>query len=867
MISDRLARIEELFEQIADQPTSDHRRLLEAACREDQTLMADVMSLLEVDASGSNGSLSRELAEMAGHLLDADNELEIPRQFGRYVVLDFLGQGGMGRVYLAQRQDLGDKVAVKFLQDAWISPARRERFSREQRLLAHLNHPHIARLYDSGTENGVPWFAMEYVEGGVPINIYCRTKRLDLRARLQLFRAACEAIRYAHRNLTVHLDLKPSNVLVTSNGNVKLLDFGIARNLSHPGGEVEKTRTGLRPFSLNYAAPEQIRGEVLDVQTDIHGLGVILYELLTGKTPADLSQANAAGLLRFTEEEVHRPSLAARENQANAIQASKADWSDLDVLCLTALHRDRRRRYDTAEALIRDVDHFLEQQPLEAHTDTVRYHLVKFVARNRRHVAAAAVVLMLVVALSFVFTIRLIIARNRALSSEAQTQRIQQLMMNLFQGDDAAAGPAKELRVVDLLERGVQQAESLKGEPALRAQLEYTIGMLYHKLGRPDRAEPLLRSALHQRIRLFGLENSETAKSQIELASVLSDRSKFGEAEQLANQVLAWEKRKFASDSIEVATAQGTLGSVLEARGDYKNALLLLDSAKNVLAKGPATVALSEVLTNLGDTHYYRGDTQQSEEIYRQALSTDRQIFGPRHPSVAVDFEDLGNVQLDRGEYVVAEGLFRQAVEINRAWYGEASQKTADSLAGLGSSLIGQKRFDEADQAFQRALVGTRVSYGERNPRFAALLSLIADSAKLQNKLGDAEKLYRQAAEIMRQTVGEKHALYACQLSSLGSIYTAKREYRKAEKILLLALNTLQATVPAERYTGLTEIRLGAALAGEKRYAEAAHHALAGYATLQKKTAPASLEQKSARQILYGIYMAANQPAKANQFR
>ncbi|MBV9781396.1 MAG: serine/threonine protein kinase [Acidobacteriaceae bacterium] len=862
----RAVKIEELFELTIDQPATERRSLLEAACGGDQTLIEDVLLLLEADAAGSHRALRQNMTNLAGQLLCQNGIPTVSSQFGRYTIIDFLGQGGMGWVYLAERQDLGDKVAIKFLQDAWSSPERRDRFAREQRMLASLTHPHIARLYDAGVENGTPWFAMEYVKGE-PITVYCEAHRLGLAERLRLFRAACEAIRYAHRGLTVHLDLKPSNILVNEGGEVRLLDFGIARSLDTDGRETQKTKTGFRLFSLNYASPEQIRGEMLDVQTDIHGLGVILYELLTGRTPSDLSNASASELSRYTEEEVLPASQAARENEQTAIQISQADWRDLDVLCGTALHRDRTRRYGTADALIRDLDHFLAHEPLEAQTDSFRYRLSKFGKRNRRQLIAAAAVVALIVVLTSVFTVRLVAARSRVQASEARTQRVHQLMLNLFEGDDDVAGPARGLRVVDLLDRGVKQAEGLTGDPALHAQLQYTFGSLYQKLGRPGRAEPLLRSALNEQTRAFGPDNPETIKSQLALARLGKEQSKLDEAERMVRDVIERAKRNFTSDSREVAAANAALGSVLEARGDIKGALPLLEGAERILSSGPVSVELSEVLSDLADTHYLRGDISISEKMRRRALALDRELFGAHHPKVAADLNNLGDMQMDRGQYSAAEGLYRQALEIDRAWYGDAHQKTGENFLGLATALLEQKRYEEAGAAFDRALAAIRASDGEQSFRFAAVLSLMGDMARVRKQFDHAGELYEQAAEIMRHAVGERNQFYAMQLSGTGAIYVLKREYRKGEIVLRKALGILQAIGPAERYTGLTLIRLAAALAGQKRYSNAEKEALAAYSTLREKTAPQSIEQITARKQLYEIYMAMQQPAKANQFR
>src|SRR5438105_5796168 len=282
----RWERIQALFHEVGDLARPAQRAFLEAECPEDPALMEEVLALLEEDAR-SDSQLDRDAAYVAGQVL----EERIPpalldQQFGPYRVTQLLGQGGMGVVYLAEREDLGSVAAIKILRDAWLSPDRRERFASEQRTLAQLNHPAIARLYDADTlPDGTPWFVMEYVEG-VPLTEFCEQHASSIPERLRLFRAVCEAVEHAHRHLIVHRDLKPSNILVKADGSVKLLDFGIAKQLDSLEQPVDRTRTALRMMTPAYAAPEQIRGEGIGVFTDVYALGVVLYELLAGRMPA-----------------------------------------------------------------------------------------------------------------------------------------------------------------------------------------------------------------------------------------------------------------------------------------------------------------------------------------------------------------------------------------------------------------------------------------------------------------------------------------------------------------------------------------------------------------------------------------------------
>jgi hypothetical protein len=315
---------------------------------------------------------------------------------------------------------------------------------------------------------------------------------------------------------------------VKRDGSVRLLDFGIAKQIEGLDAPSDQTRTMLRFMTPAYAAPEQIRGEHVGVQADVYALGVILYELLARRLPFDLSHKTAAEAANvITKQEPMKPSVAVEETAEKSEEtaylkiATKAAWADLDVLCLTAMHKDPERRYQSVEALIRDVDHYLKGEPLEARADTLRYTLGKFVRRNWRAVSAAALVFAIVVALVIFYTVRLTRARNAALAQAARTQRIQSFMLNLFQGGDPSAGPADNLRVVTLLDRGVQEARSLDAEPGVQAELYETLGGIYDKLGKYGQAESLLQSALAKNKSVFGRQRRDREES---LGARLSSR-------------------------------------------------------------------------------------------------------------------------------------------------------------------------------------------------------------------------------------------------------------------------------------------------------------------------------------------------------
>jgi eukaryotic-like serine/threonine-protein kinase len=414
MDSARWEKIQSLFHEAAELPESERLSSLRSACHGDEALVSEVLALLEEDARGAS-LLDRDVAQVAQQIFDDSASPPPFKKFGPYRILKTLGEGGMGAVYLAEREDLGSLVAIKILRDAWLSPARRKRFAAEQRTLAQLNHPFIARLYDADTSpDGTPFFVMEYVEG-IPLTDYCRQHKCSVDARLRLFRAVCDAVLYAHQHSVVHRDLKPSNILVKGDGTVRLLDFGIAKHVENLGESVEQTVTGLRLMTPAYAALEQIRGEPVGIHTDVYSLGVILYELLCGSLPFDLSGRTPAQAEKIlAEQEAEKPSVvvertsAPKEPGSRVAAVSKTAWAELDALCLTAMHKDPELRYPSVEALMRDIDHYLSGEPLEARPATLSYRIGHFFSRNQRSVAAVLMSLLVVAmaALALVFALR-----------------------------------------------------------------------------------------------------------------------------------------------------------------------------------------------------------------------------------------------------------------------------------------------------------------------------------------------------------------------------------------------------------------------------------------------------------------------------
>ncbi|MGD0515205.1 MAG: tetratricopeptide repeat protein [Terriglobales bacterium] len=875
MDSTRWERIQNLFHEVADLPEPEQRVFLKAACGDDDVLVADVLALVEEDARGGS-FLDRDLAEVAQQVLEEATSSALPfKEFGPYRIKKALGEGGMGVVYLAERVDLGSLVAIKLLRDAWLSPARRERFASEQRTLAQLNHPSIARLYDADTlDDGTPWFVMEYVEG-VPLTEYCSEHACSIEERLQLFRAVCEAVQYAHQHAVIHRDLKPSNILVKPDGTIRLLDFGIAKQLESleaPAGR-DQTLTGLRLMTPAYAAPEQVRGERVGIQTDVYSLGVILYELLTGGPPFDLSKLTPGEAEAvIVGQDPEKPStIAPRSVETNpgVLSVGKSAWADLDVLCLSAMHKDRQRRYQSVEALIRDIDHYLKGEPLEARPDSFHYRLGKFVRRNRRAVSAAALVFTVVVGLVIFFTVRLAKARNAALEEAARTQRIQRFMMNLFQGGDESVGPGDSMRVVTLLDRGVQEAQSLNGDPKVQAELYQTLGTIYDQLGKFDQADSLLHSALERRKTLFGPDSTEVAESLVALGQLRSDQAQYDDAEKFTRQGVEMTRRHLPPTHPRLGRALYALGEVLVNEGKYDQGIQVLDQAVQIQsAPGGVPADLAESLTELANAEFYAGHLDVSNSVNLRVLAMDRQLYGERHPNVAEDLINLGAIQSEWGHYTETERYYRQALDIIQNFYGKDHPETASAMTLLGRSLNSQGRFNEAADMLRQSLGIQERVYGEVHPRVASALGELGKVAMQQGKLDEAEADFRRQADIYREVYKGKHYYIGSALANLGGVYMERKQYARAERSFRDALQIYAQTLPANHLNvAIVRVKLGRALIPQRRYADAEAQSLAGYEVLTKQSNAPSNWLENARKDLVEEYGALHEPDKAAKFQ
>jgi serine/threonine protein kinase/tetratricopeptide (TPR) repeat protein len=811
----RWQQIRSVFEQVADMVGADRLAHLEKCCGDDSELRSSVQSLLEQDGS-KDDPLLHAVGAAAESLLEDHRDRLLGTRVGPYRVVSILGHGGMSVVYRGERDDsqYTQVVAIKVLQHATVHPRLRSRLHSERHILATLDHSSIARLIDSGDlEDGTPYLVMEYVDGE-SIDGYCDSRTLFVRERLELFISVCAAVHYAHRNLVVHRDIKASNIFVTDEGNPKLLDFGIAKllapeNLSHT---LPVTRLQERILTPENAAPEQVLGRPITTATDIYALGVLLYQLLTGRSPYRLLSYSQLQLERaICMDDPARPSqvvVAKLKGESDADRSRISDrrglspqrlrarlTGDLDAIIGMAMRKEPDRRYSSVEAFSDDVRKHLLGQPVRARQGDWRYNAAKLLRRNLLATVVAAVAfvgLALVAGVTLWENHRILLARDATALERDRAQQVSAFMVDVFSQADPFTAQGRVPTAKELLDQG---AEKIKGnlslQPEVRAQLLESIGLAYRRQGLNDRAITLFEQAVIIRREEQPVDSGRLAAALANLSQAQSDASRLAGAESSIKEAVALSLADNASPSVETADILYQYGQFsLSAKSDPEAAMKLFNDALTIFRRLPGDQrhGIATTLGALSGAAQWSGNFANAEQLTRDSMNLLGATVGRNHPDYAAAMANLGYVLLQQSKYPDAEQMLNEAMQIERGDFGIDNQRVASIEANLGTVYERENDPVRAMQITKDALRIISERLSPDNYQVGYFMDAVGKLYLDTDDLDNAESTARQVLAIYARSLPPRHLYVAATRQLLGETLLRRGKLPEAETELRAAL-------------------------------------------------------------------------------
>jgi eukaryotic-like serine/threonine-protein kinase len=754
-------------------------------------------------------------------------------KIGNYRIVRLLGEGGMGAVYEAEQDQPRRKVAIKVLKTAFASPELVRRFEREFQTLGRLHHPGIAEIYEAGTADAgfgtQPFFAMEIVYG-LPLVAYANSEKLNTRQRLALMIKICEAVEHAHQRGIIHRDLKPANILVNDLGQPKILDFGLARVTDGDMQMTRQTDMGQLVGTLAYMSPEQVMADphALDTRSDVYALGVILYQLLAGKLPYDVSR-HMTEIVKTIQQ----------VDPAKLSSVNRAYRGDIETIVAKALEKDKSRRYGSAAELAADIRRYLDDLPIAAQPPSTTYQLQKFTRRNKALVVGAAVVLVTLVVGVVISTWQAVRARRAERRAQAETATAQ-AVADFLQKDllsqasaDAQASPNTrpdpDIKVRTALDRAAERiGGKFAKQPEVEASIRDTIGQTYLNLGdypesrkqferalelqrdalgpknlatlktitfiaRIDElqshyadAESLLVKNLDDERRILGPENPDTLFTLSHLGSVYWSEGKYAEAEAIDKQVLDIDRRLFGAESAQTMPVLNNISLVYRAEGKLKEAeqtnLQALDISRRI--HGPEHPNTLMAINNLANLYKQLGKYPEAEALYFQNFETYKRVLGPEHPETLRAMGNVAGIYQAENKYPQAEAMFRHVMELRSRVLGPEHHGTLFSMQGLADTLFYEGKYAQSEALAKRLIDARTRVLGPEHPDTVLSIVTLANTYFWDGKFAQAEPLFNQALEIRRRVLGPEHPDTLDSMNFLAYLYRNTNRVPQADVLL-----------------------------------------------------------------------------------
>jgi eukaryotic-like serine/threonine-protein kinase len=787
----QFGEVKRLFELVCDLPTTEQRARLMQACNDSQ-IVAQVEGLLAAQTQSL-----RKASLPVNALLQSlpDTELAAGDRVGAWRLVRKLASGGMGAVYLAERADghFEQQAAIKLLRGLPTAEALMH-LSAERQMLATLQHPHIARLLDGGaTPGGQPFLVLEYVEG-VPIDDYCKDNKLDLAARLKLFQSVCRAVQFAHQRLIVHCDLKPSNILVRPNGEPVLLDFGIARALDRASNAAGDQ--GERFLTPRYASPEQLSGAEISTSSDVYSLGLMLFELLTGRLARIDADDHTVTQLGKGE---CRPS-----EFASDLVSRRRLRGDLDAIVLRATATEPSKRYASAEAFAADIGRHLELRPVQARAQTLRYRYARLLQRRWPLFAAGTVFVLL----ATVFTWRVISERDRAIAAEhdarvqaTTAQQVSDFLVSVFEVANPEKNQKRDVTAREILDQGSSRIDTeLKDQPAVRARLSYVLARAYTMLGKPEEAKALYERSAQLALGPRVNDPLSAAEAYSKLAIELANHGHGDTAEPIARKALELRAARLPADDLKMADSWNTLGVVLsdlakydEAEADLKKALAIKQ------AQTPTDLGdVADTLHNIALTYYRAERTAEAVDVFRRALALKRQRSGDDHPDVITTLQNLGQALAAVGQTDEAIADLRAVLAATIKLEGELNDDISTGHNNIGSALHDAGRYSEAAAEYREAMDLHKRMGSTQTPEYAQPLNNLAFAYEDMGDYANAEPLYRESLALRRKLLTPDNLTVIRAEHNLGRLLTLSDKLSEAMPLIEHAESIRKSRLPAD---------------------------------------------------------------------
>ena len=827
-MGDTFNREEELFSAALALPAVERRNYLERACGADRALLSRVEGLLEAFTDAA------QFIEPDGEVQRAAGpEESVGDLIGAYRLQQQIGEGGWGVVYLAEQvAPVQRQVALKIIKLGMDTRAVIARFATERQLLAMMDHPNIARVFDAGaTPAGRPYFVMELVRG-IRITDYCDQSQSTTAERLALFIQTCNAIEHAHQKGIIHRDIKPSNILVTLHDGVpvvKVIDFGIAKAaLGQAKDATRYTVLGQFMGTPAYVSPEQVEpGAVeLDIRSDIYSLGVLLYELLTGCTPFDTDELLRGGFdemkLRIRAEDPPTPSRklrtltpakiedAAQHRRTAAGRLIKQLHGDLDWIVMRCLEKDRERRYATARDLALDLQRYLRSEPVQARAPGVIYTFSKFARRHRLVFATGAAivsVLMIATAVSTWLAIRATSAERRAQTEAATRQEVINFLQNdLLAQASPSNEPDRDLKLRTVLDRAAAKAQNgFANRPLVEASVRETLGVTYDSLGEYDTAKQQFERAVQLRERELGNDDPATLKARGYLVSILLAEGDYPRAERLGLQTLEAQKRVVGLENEDTLGSMSNLAVIYHQQGKFPaaEAMLVPTLAVQKRVLGPEHPDTLVSMNNLALVYRNEGKFDAAAALHEAELAICTRVLGIEHPDTLTSMSNVAVAYSDQGRFKQAEEMQNRALQISRRVVGAEHPETLILMHNLASTYLDEGRFDEARAVQSQVLeITSRVAGAEHSNTLKAV-SIMAMIDRAQGRIPEAETRLKDALLVAQRTLGAEHPVTMSLTASLALLDADQGRWSEAQSLLTETVRVSGSVLGPEHPTTL----------------------------------------------------------------